>query len=50
MKVIDRQAVVRIWGATGIRTVYKDGEKLFVKWYGEMVEVERSVMIYVAKK
>ena len=29
------------------RVVYKDGDKLFVKWYGQMIEVIRGINAYV---
>lgn len=48
MKKFDTQAEVVIYGETARRTVYTDGEKLFVKWYGEWVEVKRLNMFYAS--
>ena len=49
MKIIDRQATVYIYGDYARRAVYTDGKALFVKWYGEMVEVERRSSYYVSR-
>ncbi len=50
MKKYDVQAEVIVYGQSSRRTIYTDGEKLFVKWYGEYVEVEKRMMSYVSVK
>lgn len=51
LRVIDRNAEVCIYGVRARRTIYTpdNGHTLFVKWYGEIVEVVRRQQSYAVK-